>query len=646
LRRHFYRQPRRSGNQCATRRGCVLGLLAVGLVGLLLSGCQRPAPARQAKEKTAPLKHEEIKLESALGALKDQGDASACRSALKQLNACLSRAADRQPQLLTAAREKFLRERVGLDPAEIQEVGAVKFTLLDGAYLEGCILLRDAAQALDVEHLSPLERAQVAFDWMCREIWREDQSAASGQEREKLIPTMYVLRRAHGSDLDRSVAFLDMMHQLGQEGCLVCVPSADRGFMRPWLVGVLIKGDIYLFDVRLGVPVPGSQGQPGTLKDLVAHPEALSAFDAGAERRYDVTAKDVKEAQLWLAPPLSALAGRMNLLEGLWGASNGVRLSSDPEALLSHFQEANRGGVLVRFIPRRLDGESPIVALRRFLPPDQGGTDFSQRLARFESAMVNWPSFPAIVDRVSPPDREPGRHLRALFQWRFTSIMLPPGSPRDQMLRGYFDEAAEALINARDEVSKFRAMLQSDDTIGQDFVKWHQEAVKAYADYYHAENSRPPDANLMREALREKDQAWRRGDQVVSALLVGSAAERLGRMQNRLLAMCTHEAAERRQRHMGRHRDGVGADSQGSTREAWKVAADWWQTCIAASPATMDPGRIWRAQALEALGETDQATALLEDLSNTREPTDQLGRLYRARLLKSQKSAMGDGRLR
>src|SRR5262249_7414200 len=147
----------------------------------------------------------------------------------------------------------------------------------------------------------------------------------------------------------------------------------------PWLVGVLAKGDIYLFDVRLGVPLPGPQGRPATLNDLVAHPETLLALSAGPERRYDVDPKDVKGSEVWLALPLSAMAGRMSMLEGLLGPSSGVRLAIDPEALWARFQEANRAGIRVRFIPRRLDGESPIVALRRFLPPDQGGTDLSRR---------------------------------------------------------------------------------------------------------------------------------------------------------------------------------------------------------------------------------------------------------------------------
>jgi hypothetical protein len=548
---------------------------------------------------------------------------------------------------LTRAREKFLRERVGLDPGEIQEVGAVNFTLLDGAYLEGRILLRDAAQALDVENLSPLERAQVAFDWTCRQIWREEDQpqALQGQERERLIPTTYALRRAHGNDIDRSAAFLEMMHQLGQEGCLVCVPSPDRRSMRPWLVGVLAEGDIYLFDVRLGVPLPGKQGLPATLNDLVAHPGSLSVFDAGPDRRYDVEAKDVKGAEIWLVPPLSAMAGRMSMLEALWAPTSGVHLAIDPEVLWTHFQQGKRGGIPVRFIPRRLDGDSPILALRRFLPPDQGGTDLTRRLDRFEHALAYWPSFPVLVDQVAPRDQQPGRRLHSLFQLRFTSMIVPPGSPRDQMLRGYFDEAAEALIKARDDLTGYRAMFQSDAMIGQDFVKWHQEAVKAYADYYRAETSRPPDPTLMKAAMRGIEDAWRRGDQTVNALLMGSAAEPLGRIASRLLAMCTHEAAERRQRHMGQHRDGAAAETQARTRDAWKVAADWWQTCIVAYPAGIRTAGVWRARALEALGETDQAIALLEDLSYTRDPTEQLGRLYRARLLKLQRNAMGDGRL-
>jgi hypothetical protein len=129
-----------TAKNCRNRTACLIrprrlaGFVAISLWAMTVAGCQRPGPARQAKASASSAGHEEIKLEAALSALKDQSDVSACRSALKQLNAGLNRVPDRKPQPLTPAREKFLRERVGLDPGEVQEVGAVNFTLLDGAY--------------------------------------------------------------------------------------------------------------------------------------------------------------------------------------------------------------------------------------------------------------------------------------------------------------------------------------------------------------------------------------------------------------------------------------------------------------------------------------------------------------------------------
>jgi hypothetical protein len=528
-----------------------------------------------------------------------------------------------------------LREQVGLDGAEIQEVGAVNYTLLDGAHVEDCILLKDAARALDLDGLSKLESVQRILDWVGRELWRNEDSASGVRFNEPLVPTAYILRRGRGNDIERSAAFIEVLHQVGLEGCMICCPSADHRSMRPWLVGVLSHGQIYLYDLRLGVALPGAGQQPATLKTLLDHPELLTALDGDSSHRYDVAPLDVRHSEIWLAPALSSLSCRMQLLESIWSASNAPRLALNPEELYGHFDKAARGGMPVRFCARQRDGVSPIVALRRFLPPDQGGVDGSHRRERFEHGMAAWKFFPALVERLSPPDREPGRHLRGVFQRQFSAMFLPSASPRDQMLRGYFDEATQALVRERDEINKYGAMIKSDATIGQDFKNWHQEAVDAYAAYYRARAANPVDVGQLKAAEQGIEAAWRRGDQAVMSLLVGSAAQPLSHRCGRLLALCTHEVAELQQSRANRQPKGIAVDARQSSRDAWQAAADWWQAYLEDEYAehSHSPARIWRARALEALGQRDQAIGLLHELSGITDPIEQLSQLYRARLL-------------
>src|SRR5438270_617074 len=107
--KHSNRLPknRRPGSEYLFTPARIAGFVTIGFLTMTLASCQRPAPARQAKAPASSSAHDEIKLEAALSALKDQSDVSACRSALKQLNAGMNRAPERKPQPLTPVREKF-----------------------------------------------------------------------------------------------------------------------------------------------------------------------------------------------------------------------------------------------------------------------------------------------------------------------------------------------------------------------------------------------------------------------------------------------------------------------------------------------------------------------------------------------------------
>src|SRR5262249_6067607 len=141
---------------------------------------------------------------------------------------------------------------------ELEDVRGSRFTKLDGHHLELCYLLRDAAYALQTQGRPPLEQAERCFQWVVRQV--------ALREREKgekdLLPPSFVLRIGQGSAHERALLFLAVLDQLGLDGCMIALRGDPA---RYWLPGVFVKekdrSEIYLFDTRLGMPLPGPGGK-------------------------------------------------------------------------------------------------------------------------------------------------------------------------------------------------------------------------------------------------------------------------------------------------------------------------------------------------------------------------------------------------
>src|SRR5213596_887747 len=129
-------------------------LLIVLAATLIVAGCTR-GPATGPKD---PGGQRDDPLELARDFLSKSTDLNAARSALQQINRFVGDHPDQRPPALTAEQRALLAgSQVNLTPDELAEVESNSFTLLDGYHLDLCFLLRDAAQALDLEGRLPAE---------------------------------------------------------------------------------------------------------------------------------------------------------------------------------------------------------------------------------------------------------------------------------------------------------------------------------------------------------------------------------------------------------------------------------------------------------------------------------------------------------
>jgi hypothetical protein len=416
---------------------CVITLIIVGFILFSRTGSPRPR-IRPTKDSRGA---DNSALEFAQDTLKKANSAELCRKAIQKLNSYLARNPEQRPQPL--AHPEVLQEQLGLDDDELAEVKSGSFTLLDSHHLDLCLLLRDATRSLEVGGLPPMEQAKAAFGWVMRQVQLREP-----ERPEPMLPPQFVLRRGWGTSQERSVIFLELLQQMEIQGCMTAIAGDEpTGHYVYWMPGALINKEIYLFDTRLGLPLPGPDGQEiATLRQIRAQRNPFQALAIDDQHHYDVTAELVKRAEIHLICSLSEAAPRMKYLESVLSQPKKITLAVDPGKLVEEFQQATRG----QYIPLHFWGElgeanTPIRVLRNFFPPEEGGTDKTGRMAQCYWLLLPRNSFPQVLFVRGAAF---GQQLLPAFADPYGAFFMSSRGPRETALRGNFDEASTILINA------------------------------------------------------------------------------------------------------------------------------------------------------------------------------------------------------
>jgi hypothetical protein len=657
------------------------GLTAVvltGIVVLFVVGLLLVAPQGPTKLTTEPGRQPNEALDQAQELLATANDSATCRTALQQLNVRLSHETDRRPAPLTEEERNLLLDpkQLGLTPDELAEVENPSFSPLDAHHVDLCFLLQDVARALDVQDLSQPEQAAVAFAWVMRQV------RTAGREEDLPAPE-FVLHRGWGSARQRALIFVSLLEQLGIPACVLAVPAPENGPLSPWACGALTtlpggRKEVLLFDPRLGLPLPGAKGPtapelaeafrlalpvrvaddraPAGLAELRRRPDLLGALTTDERHTAGVSTGEIKGSCIYLAGMLSALAPRMKYLqEALPAARSGARVTYDPAGARATWKTVAAGlgepAPEVRFWKEAARAES------QFWPPEEGGHDRSNRVLHKLSELVPTQALPT---QIAELEGEPRKRLQVIFNTTFVQFLLHAGMPPDLELHGQYDEAARLLVQIRDELREQKARLAAAVGLDEKIKEWSGQVIAAQAGVNRAEREaaraggKDEDARAALEQARaELDRVWKSGEEVLSVLLEGRAAELRLPDATYLLALCKQEQAERLQRQLdharrtGRHASEAEVQA---AREAWADAGSWWGQYAGDLAVPADGGkpgaaplirrgsapaaRLLHARAREALGEHADALRLLQDLSGDLTDEEQTARLYLAKQLR------------
>ncbi len=619
------------------------GLLAIVVVIGIVMASRKDAPVPQVGVARRQGSSDDIL--PAIREIFQKGSGSiACRNAVQQLNTYLERNPDKKPE--PSADPQTVRKQFRLGDDELAEINSASFTLLDAHYIDYCQLIRDAAYSLGVDNQPPLERAQAAFEWVMRQVQLRQPARPF-----PMAPTQFVLRRGWGTSLERSLAFLATLHQLRIPGCMVGFPDeAANARLISWIPGALVDGEIYLFDTRMGIPLPSPDGKGiATLRQIRTHPKPFEHLNFDEKHSYDVKAEQVRRAEILLTVPLSGLAPRMKFLDATLAGRQKTRAYVDWEALLKEFQAAAQSqNLAVRFWGESGDPAAPMRLLRAFFPPLEGGIDQFGLMRQMTLQLV--PGF--TVPRVIQEQRgsgDFGQQLEYLFWFPFIEFFVDPRgqSPRELVLRGQLDEAstrltqAPVLLHFRESLlgmfaplndvenqwvrSGMRKLnLEALQDLGQigfdnrsDKVRaWCNSAFSAYRAFQKAGNEDDLLANRQ-EAVK----IFMEGDDDLNHLFLSAIGKPLAAEAAFQKALCFHERAART-----------------ANSPNWKTAAAWWSKYVEDKDYSAGPrisqARLLRAQALIKLPDVATANAELTKPDTGLTDLEEIGRLYQIRQLK------------
>jgi len=657
-------------------------VLAVSIGVIFGQGCGSGRSKPTVGLPTANERLSQESVNSLAESLRKQEDIEGIGSELQRINAYLENREQEKPRPLSNREREVLTKEYGLANDELAEIDTAGFSSLDAHYLESCFLMRDAARSLKVEKLPAQEQAAAAFAWVMRQVRLFEPGTAAKQPAKDILPPIVVLRRGWGTAQDRALVFLALLGQLGIDGCVVTVPVASEGqaAVRTWVTGALVNKDIYLFDTRMGLPVPGAKGEGvATLAQVRTQPDILLALGTDSHYPYDVPPALAKRAQAFVACQLSALAPRMALLEEAMASGDKIYLRTDPVAVFQRFREAVQGPAFadsnLGVWNSRADKNDSMRVLRSFLPKAQGGTDDGRRLQESLAALVPFQYLPKLVLQLPG---EPGKRLQAIYANPFIAFSTSPHMPREQMaawlpglieqvdgekktpewimrgrlprdmvLRGKLNEATDLLVALLREMQRQTALLQTPG-LEEQAREWGSRALETYSALIQAKaqqnKARVAVGGLsLAEATEKENDLWKKSKPVME-LVQGAAAIPMSDEITYQLAACKHEQAEQAQVKLDsarRNGKSVSANEKAAANDSWKAAISWWQTYLDEHPASSSApaARRMRARALEAIGERAEAIALLEDLSGNIPPIDKTGRLYLAKQLKSRESS-------
>jgi tetratricopeptide (TPR) repeat protein len=220
-----------------------------------------------------------------------------------------------------------------LTPPQLDQLKAERYSTQDGERLRDCVLFRKVSEYAVGSADNDLGRVLNVFDHVIRNI------DLVPRHYENLPLTPYESYTfGSGTAEDRAWIFIGILRQLKidavivsprrVDGAEVATPGESTG--SPFLVGVLLNDNVYLFEPRFGLPLrPASEDAVATLAQVIAAPDLLKQFDLDADHPSPYSADGLREPRFEIVGDPSLFSSRMRTLQSQFSGTQTTVLS-DP----------------------------------------------------------------------------------------------------------------------------------------------------------------------------------------------------------------------------------------------------------------------------------------------------------------------------
>jgi hypothetical protein len=213
-----------------------------------------------------------------------------------------------------------------------QAFEAAAFEPHEGRLLQEAVWMRDIARWARGESFDDLQRAAALFDWTIRNVQLET------DENRLAHRPWQVLLYGRGTAEQRAWIFALLCRQLGLDVVMLATKPPDaaaagQDVAKFWLPALVQGDELYLFDTRLGLPIPGAFGEGiATLNQVLDDDSVLRQLDLEAAP-YPITSARLENVTAYVVADSLDLSRRALQLEANLTGDERVTLSVQPREI-------------------------------------------------------------------------------------------------------------------------------------------------------------------------------------------------------------------------------------------------------------------------------------------------------------------------
>lgn len=206
----------------------------------------------------------------------------------------------------------------------------------DARHIQEAIWIRDICRWAHGDGFNDVARATAIFDWTVRNIQLEaDDDSVLRRPWQSLL-------FGRGTAEQRAWVFARLGRQLRLDVVMLSIPSAavadgksapKTAGVKFWLPALFSEGQLYLFDTRLGLPIPGPNGKGVATLEQVRKDDALLRKLDIEGAKYPVTAESLKTIEIDLVADPFSLARRASQMEANLAGDDRLPLAVKPTEL-------------------------------------------------------------------------------------------------------------------------------------------------------------------------------------------------------------------------------------------------------------------------------------------------------------------------